>query len=98
LAGASAVVEDAARTVAAVPGLRVLLVAGYEGSEPAEHQRPEAATLLCLSPGGLEHRRPGNSRPCIVSDEPWLLIEPLSPEPGPRRKTLWAISWPAWCR
>ncbi|MDQ0946883.1 quercetin dioxygenase-like cupin family protein [Streptomyces phaeochromogenes] len=39
----------AARTVVALPGLRVTLIALASGSELAEHEAPGAATLTCLT-------------------------------------------------
>ncbi|WP_327694977.1 cupin domain-containing protein [Streptomyces sp. NBC_00459] len=39
----------AARTVVALPGLRVTLIALAKGSELAEHEAPDAATLTCLT-------------------------------------------------
>ncbi|MEU9186659.1 cupin domain-containing protein [Streptomyces sp. NPDC048484] len=38
-----------ARTVVALPGLRVTLIALTAGSELAEHEAPDAATLTCLT-------------------------------------------------
>ncbi|WP_326651375.1 MULTISPECIES: cupin domain-containing protein [unclassified Streptomyces] len=38
-----------ARTVVALPGLRVTLIALAAGSELAEHEAPDAATLTCLT-------------------------------------------------
>ncbi|MFI2368032.1 hypothetical protein [Streptomyces sp. NPDC018833] len=46
---ASAGSGRAARTVVALPGLRVTLLALSRGRELAEHRAPGAATLLCLS-------------------------------------------------
>lgn len=39
----------AARTVAALPGLRSTMIALNSGCELAEHQAPGAATLVCLT-------------------------------------------------
>ena len=39
----------AARTVVALPGLRVTVIALASGSELAEHEAPGAATLTCLT-------------------------------------------------
>ncbi|MCZ4509307.1 cupin domain-containing protein [Streptomyces sp. ActVer] len=39
----------AARTVVALPGLRVTLIALASGSELAEHEAPGSATLTCLT-------------------------------------------------
>ncbi|WP_405905868.1 cupin domain-containing protein [Streptomyces sp. NBC_00828] len=45
----SATSGRAARTVVALPGLRVTLIALASGSELAEHAAPGAATLTCLT-------------------------------------------------
>lgn len=45
----SATSGRAARTVVALPGLRVTLIALASGSELAEHEAPGAATLTCLT-------------------------------------------------
>ncbi|RSS24336.1 transposase [Streptomyces sp. WAC08452] len=41
--------------------------------------RPSASLLVCLGMGNRQ------SRPWIVSDELWSLVEPLLPKPGPKK-------------